>query len=571
MADIRDGSLKDTTLNNALAFDDNASVSRTIDIDLLDDGFKFTYLSPSSRKTITAGEIKKANTSGTTEIEEGEIKDESGKIYFLFFNEDNILELILTGEVLQTVINETVNIGNATLTFNGYRIYLSMLVNALEKISYYSSLTAKLHRESVQDAVDAVQSKRLDFAETKDEEIDVIGIFSTVLTLFVFEAGIASMIFQKLSVLLTRLSSKTYIRKALNVFFAFVGGKSGRSTVTPRIKELESEIIRLQAKSKKLNEDAAKAIFDTEKAARKALPDKDEVSRLNNIALILQRKSSSALTAKETAESEKNLLNARVRDELIILGKEEVDNLLLLAKETAEKNTQFIQGKTAEKLAGAIKGGGSDKPVEVPIDVYFKTSIQNLYEENVLFYGRIILLAKDLLNNFEISGLSNDETVNLHLEVLELLPSLQDIENSINEYEEIFGTEFNYGLSKEIQSEEYEFMIWCLLLRNKIRPFVTAHKQDVLSIARLFMNEEQIKNLPANKNTIAIKESMAKYISRRFNLRKDLSGDSLNIEIATVMVSVITKLDNIMGQVNEIVKSSEQKYRADITSRKKIE
>src|SRR5438552_18877130 len=106
MADIRDGSIRDRTVNESLQV--GADIFFIRHAELMDDDTIFTYIFPSSVEgnTVTAGDIKAANISHNIDIiATGQVIDEEDNTYFLQPLNGELV-LLLNGSLKKEEINQ---------------------------------------------------------------------------------------------------------------------------------------------------------------------------------------------------------------------------------------------------------------------------------------------------------------------------------------------------------------------------------------------------------------------------------------------------------------------------------
>ena len=92
------------------------------------------------------------------------------------------------------------------------------------------------------------------------------------------------------------------------------------------------------------------------------------------------------------------------------------------------------------------------------IDVYFKTHIQNNYNEILIAMYDVKLLVKDLLLDCELYN--GFHTYDIHKQFNEKFPDATLLNTIVEEYETHFNENFSFSTAKNYQTLEYEFMIW---------------------------------------------------------------------------------------------------------------
>lgn len=495
----------------------------------------------------TAGELAAANADSTTVDIDGFLVDLGGTRYLPDHDLGGNLFLRI---MLDTAAGESPDASGAiALTDAQYRHYLRTVVTALEKVCYFLSLSGRLHKEAVQDAVDTVQSKRLDFLETKQEQVDVAGIVSTVIIAVLVQAGVPGFIFGQLLRQATRLASKPFMRKAMDVVFAFAGKRSGKSAVIPLIKELDADIARLSGQVRTLND----RFLELAPAAR------NDVEKSKAILAMLQKARAKA-DAKASAQSQKEILEARLRDELIAIGRTEVDRLkAAFQKKVIDPQRAAAEGKAEEKAVALLKDAlvpdpPPDAPVVLPVDVYLKSFIQNFYEEQLQVFERLLALARDLLENLDLRQMSTADDVALHSLALDQFPDSRTLRGLLDDYADMFGADFSYKAAKEFQTREYELLIWSFLLRSKIRLFVDvarARAQTEAATAAMvtgFVGNStdifEFMKKPTRYEILDVSPPLGDYLSRRFGFKNDQEV------LGRVFKTIVENFDVACEQVN---------------------
>lgn len=568
MANVRNGTITDPTLQNALAFG-NKPVIQIINPDTFPDSEIFFYQEPQNIDTITASELDQANDGNTLiVVEEGFVVDTKGNIYILRKDENDFWVLLFSGDELQ--LDNSPDGTKVKLTIPAYIAYLKTLINLLEKVTYYLKLTSRLHKESVQDAVDIVQTKRIDFIETATHDIDLSGIFSSVIVFLIFETGLLGLIMAEAAAFVNQVSSNTLMQKAMNALFSVLGKNSGKNTTQSEINILEQEITKLQSESRSLTD---KALSDL--AAVNKIESQEEFLKASGAAKLILSNSQDISAKKKAAADLKEKLGERVKDESVKVGKEEVDRLTGIVKKKAAGNVSTIKDLTKGVTSAEIKlhsGQPSESPEKadpVPLDVYLKGNIQSIYDGPVTLFEKMILLTRDLLTNAETGGISSEEIAESHFKILKILPSPIDLSFVAEDYEtSSFNAEFSYSLAKDIQTKEYEFFIWCLLLSPKIKEFVDTTlirgKAEAAAASNFSQDARDLLKKPTIYNIIDIKDNTAEYLSIRFSLVNDKK------EMATIISDGLKKVDNTIDEVDIRLKKIDiEKYKAVYSARVK--
>jgi hypothetical protein len=315
-----------------------------------------------------------------------------------------------------------------------------------------------LHKEAVQDAVDIIQSKRLDFIETKSEEIDVAGILISLFIIFSFELGVVGFLFSEIA---SRLASSALFKAVSNAMLKFIGSRN-RKAVRDTLQSLAKKVADDKALIKKVDEELSS----------------DSLLSFARADLKRKRKNFEF----DLNKSEEAVKNIDMNKLALDIGKKTYDSMLNTFKKVSDKlepdlrvisKDVVLEGE--ENIHKLDKNKSEQHENIVPIDVYFKACIQNLREEEVLIIGDLINLTKMLLTEAELNIDLDQERIQLHNEILKNVPPLESLSGSLKDLQNYFNEGFDYATAKDTQTIEYEFMIWSLMLVNKVkvRPVIT--------------------------------------------------------------------------------------------------
>ena len=529
-------------LENALALDDGSSDIQ-IDLNTLDRDLVLTYITVSSLEKITVGDIVSANLTGEPLIEEGHIVDPAKRIYRLELDESEVWTLVLTAQSLREKPPEEDTSEKISLSIDSYKSLLKVTICYLEKIYYYLDISNSIHKEAVQDAVDIVQTKRLDFIETKSEEIDVSGILLTLFIVLSFELGIAGFIFSKIA---SSMASSGLFKTISNALFIFLG-KRDRKAIKETLQALTKRVADNEALVKNIDEQLTNDFLVS--SARSELK-----RRRKNIVEFFLNKS---------VEDVKNVdLNKIALD----IGKRSYDGILNSFKETAI-NKFNASPRGVAKDASLVIVQNKDKTLQspvtntanpLPIDIYFKSCIQNFREDEVLIVGELLNLTKDLLSEAELNINFDDERIKLHNEVLNQVP-IKGLIASVQEFQTYFNEDFDYTTAKNTQTIEYEFMIWSLILANKIktRPIITEDPTGTVA--------SQLESIIPGSSTvqiIKISDDLSGYLSKRFNIDEK--------SLANRLTGSLSQINKLKDSINSKLEENEKiKYSIDIINTSK--
>lgn len=483
----------------------------------------------------TAGQLAEASAARTDPDIDGYLVDQDGTRYFPDLDEDGNLFLRVVGGEHSGAFSDDSAV--VRLTDDQYRWYLNSLEKALQKICYYLSLSGRLHKEAVQDAVDAVQSKRLDFLETRDEDVALGGVISAVVFVVLMETGVPGLILSQLFQAAAKLASKKFMRNAMNSVLALMGKRSGKladSVNVSNIKDLDARIFALSTKARNLEAAIYSKVENLELAIKGKLVDPKKSKELNEEILDLFKHLAGRLETKGVWEEQKKMYEARLRDEVITFGKDEVDRLrssFVRKAKDAKEIAKAIGEQVAENVLPVtlrnmiVQDLPLDAPFVVPADVYVKSFIQTFYEEQLQVFERLLALARDLINNLELRQMSTMEDVTLHKEALSLFPGEDVLLGIMKDYTEIFNKDFSYQITKEYQTKEYELLIWSFLLRSKLKTitpqvFAGTALEAIEEFARQQRYiEELTKDL--GEYYLDVKPPLCEYLSQRFGIKKD--------------------------------------------------
>ena len=407
------------------------------------------------------------------------------------------------------------------ITVQTYLIYLKEFKLKLSKVHYYMNYSAKIHKEAVQDAVDIVQSKRLDNIETKNEEVDVSGILTVAISLAFFEfgVGVAMMRFME-----SKFASSVFMRTLMNSFFLMIGKKANNSQITSTVKALEEKINTLSLAGKTLAKTGKKS--NEPRALLKKLQLKRQLIKNN--------------TAVEEAAKALSAEKARYNDELLKLGKETVKN----AVETNKGNIRDLSEPIGQEvLKNSILQ--EDEPEVSSLDVYFKATIQNFYETPLLVIDKMKMLVDELIFNCESFGIETEEALGFHQTFLNN-HSLMAIEESIEAYEAIFNDEnFSFSGAKFNQTKEYELALWVLLLKNKI--VAEVNPATFADLDPYSPGPPNGADIPITIQTLKVEDNLPLYLSKRFGLSP--KKPELATAIGKIHQNITAKVEDVNHQL----------------------
>lgn len=574
MSDIRDGSAGDSTVINALMF--GGQIHTFIQPETLDGNEVLTYIEPKSLISISVEDLCAANAGDTSIVVESGLVINSAENHFFLapFQPDKWVLFVEEKPVPEPVKKESKN--SLNLDSAGYRAYLELYLNEIQILSGYFDTINRIHMESVQDAVDIVQTKRIEFTETKDERVDIGGIFFAVAIAIFFEAGIASLIFSKLA---SAFSNSFFINKTINFFFRFLGSASPKNTLQSAINASRETVTKAQKiLADHRNERLLKKL--PELNSQNLAPEGPEFTpNFTNAAFLdaLQKTNKparaeilAAITIKNETEVLKELEGKDLESEVIKIGKEEFDKFAGTYKLNPKSFVKDVAKAGIPQAPKAFKDK-KHQSVIIPLDVYFKSNIQNFYNNPVFIIKEIENLVRELLNDL-LLGSFEEKSNEVHQEIVDILPTLASIENAINDLRKIFNGSFEFTIAKDVQTKEYELMIWSLLLKNKVRPVTTTnHAEDVEAIAgivgKVFGDPEFRKNIPLRKNIIDISDDLCEYMLKRFGITSENQNKNLKIAIAEMISDIISQVDNKTAQINSrLSRSDAERYNVEVSA-----
>src|SRR5690349_9640919 len=129
MANVRDGSINDKTVNEIIQFGNDVFSIRHAEA--MDDDTDFTYIFPSDviGTHISAGEIKAANISNNTDsVTTGQVVDNEGNTYFLhpLTTGGDLVLLLMDSEKKDDVNKNSKSEQTISLTPDAYLKYLNV-------------------------------------------------------------------------------------------------------------------------------------------------------------------------------------------------------------------------------------------------------------------------------------------------------------------------------------------------------------------------------------------------------------------------------------------------------------
>ncbi len=458
--------------------------------------------------------------------------DSDGNIYFLKkFN--NIEEII-----------------NQKLSTEKYKIYLTKFKIELDELSYYLELNAKIFKDSISDAVDIVQSKRIEFLETKETEIDIAGIFIVLAVAVFFEFGVGGIMITGALKGLSNVAAKSVnsnsigglIAKMSNTIFGLLGKFTKNTSTTGDLLVLKNALKKLK--------DEQKFIM----MSQKGLPDLTSPVHSNLTKADLRPieiRLNKALD-KNIKDQDKFLVDMdQLTKELIENGKSQVDKLAKALNSNTAKDA-------SNEGAKVIKSG--NEPISqitpthasianIPIDVYFKTYISNYVDEQILVVNDIKHLVNNLLMNVGMVNGIDAKMANNHQDIINKLPLLADLQNETVQYRKDYDDPlFSLTNRKVIITSELEFLIWSFIISGGI----TFSKN--LSINEGFDNTFIVSLIVENIADAEFAEikdkNLQKYLEKRF-------GQSF-LDIAKNMKELMTRIDNRSNVINNLLKGSKE-------------
>ncbi len=564
MADIRDGSVNDQALREILVIEGSGQFFDIRHPESFSSDTEFIYVFPQSIEgtSITVQQIIDANfDNNLTSIKTGEVISNFSDKCILSI-QDNKYVLLTQHEVKKSV---SLPVEEITLTVDEYSKTLNSILHTLEELRHYINIKNKLHQEAVQDAVDIVQTKRIDFTDTKNQQVDVTGIFIAVAISIFFEAGIAVAFASSVaktasgatSAITKKLSSLKGFKIGLDFIFRVIGRSSSNSP-TAAIELAKKNIAAARAELRKLNDledDALRLIkrLPATKAGQRIFNQelsKIKSERSRSTPLLLQIKKE----ADFVEASEKEL-----RSELSKIGKKRIDDSIEMfggTKESLSKsvNLKGIAKDTTNATASRIKKTNSD-PSIVPLDIYYKSEIQNYFKDELSLVEEYILIVKKML--YSLSFPITDRTIETQNKIIELL-NLFSLQRSLEIYESEYGIEsFNQTLAKDIQTKEYEFIIWTLYLFNKIHPKIRNALLLHLAASRGFqpspklINEQIIPNLD-------LSDDFKEYLLKRFSI------DNVRLLIDEIK-KTMSIFQNSINEINDgFIENESERYKVNI-------
>ncbi|MBK9730419.1 MAG: hypothetical protein IPO83_03875 [Chitinophagaceae bacterium] len=486
--------------------------TQEVDLDSFDSSFKFTDAeNPEGPFKITAVEL--ANSS--VELPNFLMGDDK-TVYKVGHNQLGDITLYKDVDVVIADIDEfqeSITTGNLIgLNKEELLSYLKQLLVLAELNCYYTSLGARLHKEAVQDAVDIVQFKKIEFTNAKLNEIDWTGIVLVIVVTVFFELGIIGAI---AGTIFGSLSSRMFnsILYKLGKGMIERNKKSALKIVNGNIERLEKSIeILTESKFLKLQEilkrnKGRKELSRGQKGKIQAFSRQIEIE---NEELINQRK------AIDDLISSKELM-----PDLIKRGKEiwdrKLDNLKPDKRAIIKDPTEVIAGETI-KASPPSSSIGQGK---IPMEIYLKTYFQNFFESDVLIAERSVLLIKKLIAKIELF----EEFPEQLQDIVNDMSICFDFEAANKSFEIFFNESFKYEIEKENITKEFEFLMWSLihLYGNFTKSTLTGPSQtskDLDMFKKVTVefpfstNEEYYFKERFNMNRIVLFEEMTKVIMK---------------------------------------------------------
>lgn len=444
---------------------------------------------------------------------------------------DNII-LISIKDLQKPNDDKPDDLTTSKLAIPDYHRHLKIYLNKVENILHYKTLSARLNKDAIQDAVDIVQSKRIELMEKKEEEVEISGILTVGISLIFFEFGGAEFVLNKVFRAAARLSNQRLVKTVMNSVFVFAGKQSNKSQYLPEVKTLTQSIERLQKEIRQRQDVIDRLAVE---AKNLDLTEAKKFSEKLDSIDILNRKNTAKIAAKQTDEALLKINEARVKDELIKIGKEDLERFRISAKtkikdkKGAIKDGFEVLGQEKTKLLlDELKEdsenfkASDDKTGFIPLDVYCKTFIQNQFDEPLIQMEKLVQLLKDLILDLDLNDLSNKE---IHQKFVNQFPFPDELDTILQSFEAIFNSNFNYVESKTYQTKEYEFMIWSMILANKYVEGTSFQRKEVNAYQQLFKSKEIPDSLFGDFDNLS--KQLQDYLVQRFSIKiNDLTIDA---------------------------------------------
>lgn len=446
-----------------------------------------------------------------------ELEGQDGRIYAVNISASGQIILVILEDLQKT--EAPLNEAKLTkLTVSEYQKYLKIYLNQLEQLAYFINLSSKLHKDAVQDAVDIVQTKRIEFAETKDDKVDVSGLFAVVISIVFFELGGAAFVFNEIYKAASRLSNTNLMSKLLNNLFTIYGKNVGHNN-TSVIESLNKNIKTLRGE---ISTSIKKYITEPGNMIELLRDRSHNISVFKEINFFKHQLDAN-MAAKEVLIDE---ITRFEKKNFLTLGKSITDQIAKNKPSIKDLNKETDKLLIKKELAEATKLPTNTKVNKVSqslsIDVYFKTFIQNKFEEALSVMDNYKLLVKDLLLDVELNTGFNKNALNLHEQFLKNFPDVEVLSSMIKEYEDLFSGDFSYSESKNYQTLEYEFIIWSLVLNNKYLEGPLTIRHLVRSFNK---NAQSIKGMPPLTphpyGELAISTPLKDYLCNRFSIENN--------------------------------------------------
>lgn len=341
-----------------------------------------------------------------------------------------------------------------------YQAYLRKYLRKTEKLLHYTRLSARLHSESVQDAVDTVQTKRIEFQEAKGESVEIAGILTVAISFVVFELGGAAFILNKLLEASKSLSSSKLIGNLLNAISIFAG-KHSAGGAQSNLQLLKNNISELETKIRQVGK-------EIDRRTSPYLTHEMILKRPSDLGKLILK------SRDMKSDLESNILDEqKMIAEISKIGREQLSKITGSIADGVKNNLGLTRDLSKAAGVEAIKqiksssdrfNKGEKNSGFVPVDVYFKTFIQNQFDEPLLLIERIDQLIRDLQLDLENNGLANAE---IHQDFINSYPTPENLDNMLESFEKILGADFSYTQGKWRQTLEYELMAWSLTLSGR--------------------------------------------------------------------------------------------------------
>lgn len=425
-----------------------------------------------------------------------------------------------------------------TLNASDYKRYLRVKLSKIEEVLYYTRLANKLHKEAVQNAVDIVQTKRIEFTKLPDQPEGISGMLLTAVNLVMFELGGATFILNQIFKAAVALAGSRVIQKVLDTMSVFAYRNSLQNSNWSTRKILETSINEFEVAFKHYDRQAIIA------AKHGYLPNKKELYADFN-------ESKAFVTQVRIELAKKSLVRKKreERSELIRLGKEQYAKFQASIEKKINENPDKVNNTfkaVGEKLTPLPSGSSITFNEVLPLDVYFKTLVQNQFDEPVRLIERVEMNLKKILSTLEqgtIYGASVQE------KFVNELPTIEDLDEVIESYKNYFTADFDFVSAKNYMTVEYELTIWSLVLSNKFSEGLLGDgakgiERFINWLATPFdVKTNAISEVMGNKFVnIDIPDYLVNYLATRFGVEVGLVAKNFVFDVGVLKKAVFRLL-----------------------------